>query len=262
MNRPFIVMMITTSADGRIAIRPNITMWEEMGDPRTQIEGGDQIWKEVESRINNTYNPQADMLGSNSLVKEGEPLRDLPVFKGDKLQLYKDFLPDEVVRSSNHKGWLIVVDGRGRIRSGYKGDENSGKYMLHIVSNGVSSDYLYFLQENKIPYIISGEQQVDLKDAMKKLRNKLGIKCIVTSAGGKLGGALLREGMIDEVNMVLKPLLYGGFETPCLFDSKELGPDELPTKLSLMTPITESNGFVWLQYKVIQTQENRSSMSD
>ncbi|SCZ03115.1 dihydrofolate reductase family protein [Alkaliphilus peptidifermentans] len=251
MDRPYIVVMVMTSADGRIAISSNITMWEEMDDSRTQTLGGTEIWKEVENKINFIYNPQADMLGSNSIVKEGEPLKELPTFKGDKSYLYQDFLPEEIVKRPNHKGWLVAVDGRGRLRSGYKGDESSGKYMLHLVSAGAPAEYLNFLQKNKIPYIISGKKQVDLKDAMKKLKNKLDISCLVTSAGGKLSGALLRAGMVDEVNIVLKPLLYGGFETPCLFDSEDLTADELPTKLQLITSTIEANGHVWLRYKVI-----------
>lgn len=251
MDRPYIVVMVATSADGRIAISPNITMWEEMDDPRTQTEGGTEMWKEVENKINFMYKPQADMLGSNSIVKEDELLKELPVFKGDKIHLYEDFLPKEVINSPNHKGWLVAVDGRGRLRSGYKGDEGSGKHMLHLVSSGVSAEYLNFLQKNRIPYIISGEKQVDLKDAMRKLKKKLDINCLVTSAGGKLSGALLRAGMVDEVNIVLKPLLYGGFETPSLFDSEDLRADELPTKLQLITSTVEENGHVWLRYKVI-----------
>ncbi|SFC49059.1 Pyrimidine reductase, riboflavin biosynthesis [Alkalibacterium subtropicum] len=250
MKRPNIVLMVASSVDGRIAIRPNITMWEEMNDHRTQTAGGSEIWKEVEDSITHAYKPQGDILGSNSLVKEGEPLRILPSFEGDSKYLYDDFLPDEAINRKNHKSWLIVVDGKGRLRSGYQGDESTGRYMVHLVSHGVQPEYLYFLQQNNIPYLISGEERIDLKLAMEKLKNKLGIDNLVTTAGGKLSGALLREGLIDEVNIVFKPLLYGGFKTPCLFDSPELKDNEEPSKLQLIKSTTYKNGHVWLRYKV------------
>ncbi|ERJ11398.1 dihydrofolate reductase family protein [Haloplasma contractile] len=251
MDRPFIVVMVSCSADGRIAINPNITMWEEMDDSRTHTEGGTEIWEELENKIEFMYAPKADMLGSNSLVKEGEPIKELADFKGDRDALYHDYLPEEIVKNPNLKKWLIVIDGRGRIRSGYKGDEGSGSYMLHLVSYGVSPEYLHFLRTNNIPYIISGEKQVDLRSAMKTLKTKLGIDCLTTSSGGKLGGALLRKGIVDEVNIILKPLLYGGFDTPSLFDSPDLKPDELPAKLKLITSTNKSDGHIWLRYKVV-----------
>ena len=251
MNRPSIIVMVTATVDGKIAISPNITMWEEMGDIRTQTSGGSEIWKEVENKMNFIHKPQADMIGSNSLVKEGDGLKELERFEGDSQYLYEDFLPEEIIKRENHKCWLVVIDGRGRIRSGYKGEENIGRYMLHVVSYNVEPEYLYFLQNNKIPYIICGEKQVDLKLAMEKLKTKLGVNNLVTSSGGKLSGALLRNKLVDEVNIVFKPLLYGGFETPSLFNCEDLKYDEEPAKLELISSTIEKNGHVWLRYKVI-----------
>ncbi len=50
------------------------------------------------------------------------------------------------------KKWLVIVDGQGRIRDGYKGDEdNQHSHILHIVSTKVEPEYLHFLQKNTIP---------------------------------------------------------------------------------------------------------------
>lgn len=100
MDRPFIVVMVSSTVDGRIAVNPNLTMWEEMDDVRTLTEGGAEIWEDVESYIERLYSPEADMLGSNSLVKEGDSLTALPAFKGDKESLFQDFLPKDIVNKS------------------------------------------------------------------------------------------------------------------------------------------------------------------
>lgn len=157
------------------------------------------------------------------------------------------------VNKSNLEKWLIVIDGRGRIRSGYKGDEVNGHYMLHVTSNSVSPDYLNFMKNKNIPFIIAGDKQVDLERAMIKLKTKLGVKHLTTTSGGKLGGALLKNGLIDEIHIIFKPLLYSGFNTPSLFDSPDLKPDELPAELELLTATTQSNGHVWLRYKVLKS---------
>jgi hypothetical protein len=54
-------------------------------------------------------------------------------------------------------------------------------------------------------------------------------------AGGRLNGALLRAELVDEVNILFTPRLIGEFDTPALFDSPDLGEDEWPTPLVLVS---------------------------
>lgn len=252
LNRPYIYLDVVATADGRISKGPNLTMWEEMADTRASEEDKASICEEVEKNLKAIYKPQADMLGSNSLVKTGETLVQLPPFEGDPKLIYQDFLPDEVINRPDHLGWLVVVDGQGRFRSGWEGGDPPGWYILHLVSYSVPSDYLAFLRNKKIPYLIEGEKQVNLKTIMEKLKSKLGVTCLRTSAGGKLGGALLRAGLIDEVNIVYSPFLVGGFKTPVLFDSKDLRADEAFTHLKLITTQVENSGHIWVRYQVIR----------
>jgi len=85
---------------------------------------------------------------------------------------------------------------------------------------------------------------------MEKIKIKLGVDCLVASVGGKLSGALLRAGLVDEVNLIIKPLIYGGWETPSLFDCEDLKPGEQPARLKLITSTVDNNAHVWLRYKV------------
>ena len=134
LNRPYIYISLAASADGRISKGPNLTMWEEMADTRAQEEdnAGRPIGEEIGKSLRSIYKPQADMVGSNSLVKTEEFLAQLPPFEGDPKVLYQDFLPNDVVNRPDRLGWLIVVDGQGRIRSGWEGGDPPGWYMLHL----------------------------------------------------------------------------------------------------------------------------------
>lgn len=250
MKRPKIIVNVVSSVDGRISIRPNMTMFDQVEDFREKDDKAKQLWTEVGNKIKSIHKPQGDMLGSNSLVRKGEKLKELPKFNGDSSILYQDYLPDEVINRPSHKGWLIAVDGKGRLRSGYRGEDNLEWHMLHLVSHSVPCEYLAFLRENRIPYLVEGKERVDLKEVMKKMKAKLNISTVVTSAGGNLSGVLLKRGLIDEVNIIFKPAIYGGFETPSLFDSPELKKDELPTELELINTQVESDGYIWLRYKV------------
>lgn len=257
MDRPYIVIRVAATVDGRISIGPNLNMFEEMADPRTQAMGGAEVWASFEQKIEALHRPQADMLGSNSVVAEGESLQELPPYEGDPGHFYADFLPNEVIGRPDHAVWLVVVDGRGRLRSGYRGDDQPGRHMLHLVSHAAPPSYLAFLRDRRIPYLIAGRERVDLPEVMGKLRKVLGVTCLSTSAGGRLSGALLRNDLVDEINLLVQPQLNGGFTTPCLFDSPDLEPDQWPTRLRLVSAEVQEGDRIWLRYEVDRDRPDR-----
>jgi riboflavin biosynthesis pyrimidine reductase len=256
MNRPKVIIYVTSSLDGRIALGPNLTLSNldsiKLTQPRFINLHGD--WKKFENNIKSLHNPDAQMEGSNMIMYEGQEVKALPEYKGLTDKLFQDYLPDEITNRPQRKRWLIIVDGQGRIRDGYKGDEdNKQSHMLHLVSKKVAPEYLNFLQNNKIPYLISGDNKVNLKEALEKLYNKLQVKTIIISSGGKLSGALIRQDLIDEINILVNPVIIGGFKTPILFASTEINPPQvLPTKLKLISYEVNADESIWIRYKTIQ----------
>lgn len=249
MQRPKIITLTSPSIDGRVALGPNRTQWDEMADPRNQLSAANPaVWTEVVEELDAIHKPQVKMQGSSSFVLEGQALEPLPEFTGDPQTLRQDFLPEEVVGNPEQRLWLTVVDGRGRMRSGYKGTETPGNHMLHLTSLSAPPEYLHFLREQSIPYLIAGEGRVDLPAVMGKLQAKLGVETVISEAGGRLNGALLRAGLVDEVNLLVRPELIGGTRTPTLFESPDLEPDQAPLPCELVHNRTLDNGFIWLRY--------------
>ncbi len=96
-----------------------------------------------------------------------------------------------------------------------------------------------------------GEQRVDLSAALEKLQRVFGVTSVVSTAGGRLNGALLRAGLVDEIEIEFFPAVIGGFNTPSLFNAPDLKPDEWPTRLELLATQQRPNGCVWLHYRVL-----------
>jgi riboflavin biosynthesis pyrimidine reductase len=250
-SRPTIIVITAASLDGRVALGPQRTQWDELDDPRNaEPYGGGGAWEDAVRRIEEAHHPDAEMQGSGSFVPEGADLRSLPAFEGDPEELHQDFLPEAVIERPDLEKWLVVVDGRGRMRSGYRGDEASGAYVIHLTAHGAPAGYLAFLRREGIPYLIAGERHVDLPVAMEKLRERLGVETLLSMAGGRLNGALLRAGLIDEVNILFTPRLIGGFDTPSLYDSPDLEDGEWPTPLALISAEVRANGILWVRYAV------------
>jgi 2,5-diamino-6-(ribosylamino)-4(3H)-pyrimidinone 5'-phosphate reductase len=189
-------------------------------------------------------------------VREGDEPAPLPlVEEGEGEALYQDFLPEAIVRRPDHRGWFMVVDGRGRGREWIKdggvfGEAWQGWHLLVLAAGHTPAAYLAYLRREQIPYLVAGEGPVDLGLALEKLEAQLGVTCILSTAGGRLSGALLRAGLVDEVNVDLLPALIGGFDTPALFDAPALGPEEWPVRLTLISAQVQADGRVWLRYQV------------
>jgi 2,5-diamino-6-(ribosylamino)-4(3H)-pyrimidinone 5'-phosphate reductase len=253
MNRPKVVVFSSASVDGRVAVSPDVLLlW------------GDERWQKLDAEkqssafdwIKFTHEPQATLEGSGSFVREGDAPALLPPFEGDPGLLYQDFLPEAVVQRPGHRGWFTVVDGRGRVREWIKdgavfGPDWEGWHLLVFVARHTPAEYLAYLRRESIPYLVAGEGRVDLRLALEKLGTQLEVTSVLSTAGGKLNGALLRAGLVDEVNVEFLPAIIGGVETPSLFDAPVLKPDEWPTRLKLISAQVQAGGSVWLRYEVV-----------
>jgi len=122
--------------------------------------------------------------------------------------------------------------------------------LLVLVCRSTPREYLAYLRGSEIPYLVAGDHRVDLLAMLRRMADRLGVSCVVSRAGGGLNGALLRAGLIDEVQVILLPALIGGLGTPTSFDGPPLLDGELPTPLRLLTVQTTADGVVWLRYEV------------
>ncbi len=227
MNRPKVVVRAVASVDGRVVSAPC---------------AGEQ-W------LRFAHKPDAVLLDSSELPGGGdwEPW-PLPPFDGDPQSLYQDFLPDAVVHRPAHQGWFTVVDSRGHERWAFK--EDGHWHLLVLVAHHTPPDYLAYLRHENIPYLVAGQDGPDFSLAVEKLGSLLHVTCVMSTAAGELGGALLRAGVVDDVNIEFSSNVQGGRQTPLLFDSPASEPAETPTRLKLVSVQVQAEGRVWHRYQV------------
>lgn len=258
MTRPKVVLYVGASVDGRISMNTNSTMFDSFKQPEHyKMLYLREEWEGFSKAVYELHKPDMFMEGSNMLVAENAELTPLPDFQGNPQDLYQDFLPEDILQRPGRKTWTSVVDGRGRFRNGYTAEcDDPETYMIHLSSETAPPEYLAFLRQRRLPYLLAGLGQVDLPIMLEKVKTKLNVNTIVTSSGGRLSGALIRSSLLDEINILLSPLVIGGYTIPSLFASPEPDwPTIKPNRLQLLEVKNFINDKLWLRYKVIGTAQ-------
>jgi 2,5-diamino-6-(ribosylamino)-4(3H)-pyrimidinone 5'-phosphate reductase len=146
-----------------------------------------------------------------------------------------------------------VVDGRGRVDlqfTEWPDPAWAGWHALVLTSRAAPAEHLARLRERGIPYLVVGDDHVALPAALRLLGEHLGVRTVVCTGGGRLGGAFLRQGLVDEVDVEILPVAIGGLGTPALFDAAPLAAHEWPTRLELVADEALPDGRVRLRYRV------------
>lgn len=249
VNQPRIVTYNMSSLDGRLTLAPGVSLLT-----------GDRRWTALTSGVSDPYDwvrqahdPQVLLEGSGSFL--AGDVETAPRAGGGAAiaQAGEHFLPDSVVDVPGRR-WFAVVDGRGRVDlqlTEWPDPAWAGWHALILTSRAASPDHLARLRERGIPYLVFGDSHVDLPAAMSLLRSELGVRTVVCTGGGRLGGALLRAGLVDEVDVEILPAVIGGRGTPALFDAPPLEPDEWPHRLDLLSVEQLAGGRLRLRYTVL-----------
>ena len=79
--------------------------------------------------------------------------------------------------------------------------------------------YLGYLEEMEIPYIFAGETAIDVELALFKLKNIIGCEILLLEGGSIINGAFERAGAIDELSLVVAPIIAGKDSKPLFMDS-------------------------------------------
>jgi len=85
--------------------------------------------------------------------------------------------------------------------------------VIVLAVNRTPEDYLQYLRERNYGIIIAGEEQVDYRVAFEKLNEFYGVKTLLTDSGGGLNSILLKAGLVDEVSLVISPVIVGKHST-------------------------------------------------
>jgi riboflavin biosynthesis pyrimidine reductase len=148
------------------------------------------------------------------------------------------------------KSYGVVLDTRGKIVWGRS--DIGGDPIVVVLSEDVSDAHLAGLRSEGISYIFAGKSQLDLPLTLDILHRDLGVKRLLLEGGGGTNGAFLRAGLIDELNLILCPVVDGAKGAPSVFDSSEAEAERRApvTAMRLESTRQLEGGAIWLKYRL------------
>ena len=106
------------------------------------------------------------------------------------------------------------------------------------------------LREKRISYLIVNDA-TDLREGLEAVGREFGIRSVSVQGGGILNGALLADGLIDELSLVVYPGIDGLSGIPSIFEYMG-GATEYPAqgqRLQLLSASQREYGVMWMRYE-------------
>lgn len=145
----------------------------------------------------------------------------------------------------NADSYAISIDPHGKVA--WKSNQALGSHVVEVVSEAVEDDYLAYLQSINVSYIFGGKTEIDLAQIIEVLARELGRKRLIVEGGPHVSGSFLNAGLVDEVSVLLLPLIDGRGEHPASFEVSAQAWKQ-PAYLKLNSAEVQEGGGVWLRY--------------
>lgn len=226
VGRPRVICHMMASLDGRIVTEG----WPLSAEERREYE-----------QVHASFEPDAWLCGRVTMEHFAAGVRsDAEVAREHDGAPREDF-----VAAGEHHSFAIAVDPRGKLV--WESGDLAGDHVVAVLTQRVSDEYLSRLRERGVSYLLAGKDGVDLPLALTKIGARLGVGTLMLEGGGSINGSFLREGLIDEVSLLVAPVADGRGGTPSLFDV--LGEDFTPRRLALDGVERRADDLLWLRYR-------------
>lgn len=112
----------------------------------------------------------------------------------------------------------VIVSGSGSIHPAAAVFRDKLSPVLIITREGLSAKELVRLNSVADAVFSAGTETIDLTAALRWLRKEWRVKRLLCEGGGSLNDAMLRAGLVDELNLTICPVVSGGREAATISD--------------------------------------------
>jgi len=153
-------------------------------------------------------------------------------------------------RTDDSRHIWFVPDSQGRIRNLHLFRNTEWcRDLVMLISETTPASYREYLEERHYDYIVAGRDRVDFSVALREIKRRYGVNVLRVDSGGDLVVAMLKAGLLDEISLLLAPVLAGA-DPRRMFRSLDsgAGPISLEPRAVEQLP----GGLLHLRYAVLR----------
>lgn len=226
--RPVVICHMVTSIDGKVT--------------------GDFLFSEKGTKVSESYYEinrrlKGDAFACGRVTMESS-------FTGGFTPELSEFnsadIPCEDYTAMKHDYYAVSFDRLGNVgwTDSMIHDEDDGYNNCHIIevlTENTPAARLAYYRSIGVSYIFAGKNDIDIKTALIKLYKLFGIKKLLLEGGSIINGAFQREGLVDELSLVVAPIIADKDDKPLFMNS-------VTSEFRLISAETLTDGAVWLGY--------------
>lgn len=257
MKKPFVICHMLTSLDGKIdgnffeaeQTLPAIKLYGELRgyyDPQATVYG-------TTTMLGGFADGYADITEKPSMspATKEESRTNGPAAQISEASFaagQKDFIN----QAGKAMGSFIVsLDPTGSLAFSSGTIEKKGRPAAHVVevlTHQASSSYTEYLQNKGVSYLFAGEEQIDCRLLIDKLAEYFDTERIMIAGGGITNQSFLNEGLIDELSLVVAPMIDGNASSSALFRQPSFLEANGPAAFHLLEAKAPAKDVLWLRY--------------
>lgn len=168
----------------------------------------------------------------------------------EKLPDTQEIYPRADWQAAKADKYAVVIDGEGTVHweSGMVNRRGEILHVIAVLQENVSDAYLAHLHQANVSYVFAGKERLDLPLVVQKLKAQFGIETMLLSGGGIVDMAFLQAGLIDEISLVIPPVIDGGVNLASAFDDSPFVGQHGPVALRLIDVQRIERDGLWLRY--------------
>ncbi|BCN89526.1 dihydrofolate reductase family protein [Staphylococcus argenteus] len=234
MTQPKIIVHMTQSING------NIT------GPYHEA-AGNGLSKAYES-TNQQFESNALILGRKT-IEEAFANNEMPTLPAhpEKYSRKEDFVADTELTH-----FVISIDPSGKAawtQNYIQYNDRPEMHVIEVISEQVSDAYLEHLRNLGISYVFGGENsELDLKLVVSKLNSLFNLETMTLSGGGGINWSFFQQDLVDEVSVVIAPVVDDHYNRPNMFDNNNPNRSHVPEAFTIKQLEQLEDDVIWIHY--------------
>lgn len=226
--RPAVICHMVTSIDGKVT--------------------GDFLYSQKGTEVSETYYEinrrlKGDAFACGRITMESSFTNG---FRPDLSAFENEDVPNGDYIAMKHNYYAVSFDTCGKVgwTDSKIHDADPGYddcHIIEVLTEKAPREMLAYYRSIGVSYIFAGTDCIDVKLALNKLYSIFGIKKLLLEGGSIINGAFQREGLIDELSLVVAPIVADSNDKPLFMES-------VASEFSLKSTEAMADGSVWLRY--------------